>query len=173
MLIASLTLLCSYPNIYLRGAQTDLLELLFQDCSDYKIHPEHASTLVRSLCEPSGMDHHMYMLFVAGICKFFLALITFGSMVPAGMFIPPLVIGACFGRVLGFLMMRLHGAIGNTFVFSVCLPNTQCVHPSIYALIGAAGVLGGFTRMTVSLTVILFEACSLRFLLLFVCLCVC
>ncbi|KAJ3330742.1 glycerol ethanol, ferric requiring protein [Blyttiomyces sp. JEL0837] len=42
-------------------------------------------------------------------------------------------------------------------LFSACHPDSLCVTPGMYALLGAIGALGGVTRMTVSLTVIMFE----------------
>ena len=61
---------------------------------------------------------------------------------PSGLFVPSLLSGAALGRLLGNLAYKLHPdlAFANT-----------------YALIGAAAVLGGMARMTISLTVILLE----------------
>merc|ERR1711953_1663867 len=38
-----------------------------------------------------------------------------------------------------------------------CAQNESCITPGLYAMVGAAAVLGGVTRMTVSLVVIMFE----------------
>ena len=57
---------------------------------------------------------------------------------------PTLFAGAGFGRIVGQLLKH-----------HVSFPT---VEPGTYALIGAAAVLGGMARMTISLTVILIEA---------------
>merc|ERR1739838_722489 len=73
---------------------------------------------------------------------FFLAVTTYGIAVPSGLFVPCILMGCAYGRMLGEAM-RDH------------LSDT--VNPGVYALIGAASMLGGVTRMTISLTVILLE----------------
>jgi chloride channel 7 len=71
-----------------------------------------------------------------------LAVVTYGIAVPSGLFVPSLLSGAAFGRLFGNLAHKLYPdlAFSNT-----------------YALVGAAAVLGGMARMTISLTVILLE----------------
>jgi len=73
-----------------------------------------------------------------------LATITYGIAVPSGLFVPSLLSGAALGRLIGNLVYKLNP---TAYAFS----NT-------YSLIGAAAVLGGMARMTISLTVILLEA---------------
>ena len=72
-----------------------------------------------------------------------LAVVVYGIAVPSGLFVPSLLSGAAFGRLFGNLAATKFTA---DFAFS----NT-------YALVGAAAVLGGMARMTISLTVILLE----------------
>lgn len=75
-----------------------------------------------------------------------MATITYGIAVPSGLFVPSLLSGAAFGRLVGHLLHKLDHTNG-TFADT-----------GTYALIGAAAVLGGMARMTISLTVILLEA---------------
>ena len=78
------------------------------------------------------------------LAYFVLAVWTYGLAIPSGLFIPSLLIGASWGRLFG---------IGVSILF----PGTN-VDPGKYALIGAASMLGGILRMTLSLTVIVTEA---------------
>ena len=68
-----------------------------------------------------------------------LATITYGIAVPSGLFVPSLLAGAAFGRLFGNLIYKITP-------YNVAFSN-------VYSLIGAAAVLGGMARMTISLTV--------------------
>jgi chloride channel 7 len=98
-------------------------------------------TSLRQLLHKTGEGFSVSMLCLFFIIFFFLALWTCGVSVPAGLFVPNLVVGAAYGRIVGQLV-------------SAWFPDTI---PGSYALIGAASMLGGVTRMTLSLTVVLVE----------------
>jgi chloride channel 7 len=85
-------------------------------------------------------------LFLFFIPYISMAAITYGIAVPSGLFVPSLLSGAAFGRLFGHLLHKLDHTNG-TFADT-----------GTYALMGAAAVLGGMARMTISLTVILLEA---------------
>lgn len=72
--------------------------------------------------------------------------ITFGSAIPAGSFVPSLLSGAAFGRLMGHWLHQLDNAKG-TFADS-----------GTYALMGSAAITGGITRLTISLVVVILEA---------------
>ncbi|CAG8702070.1 15562_t:CDS:10, partial [Acaulospora morrowiae] len=90
------------------------------------------------------------------LCKYAFV-VTFGLRVPAGVWLPSMAIGACFGRAVGLLVYALHSTAPGLWIFSSCTPDTQCITPGMYAMVGAAATFGGITRMTVSLVVIMFE----------------
>jgi len=85
-------------------------------------------------------------LFLFFVPYIILASLTYGIAIPSGLFVPSLLSGAAFGRLCGHLLHKLDHTNG-TFADS-----------GTYALMGAAAVLGGMARMTISLTVILLEA---------------
>lgn len=99
---------------------------------------------VRSLFHDPPNTHNATSLICFVISYFFLASWTFGMASSNGLFIPSLLTGAAWGRLV---------SIGLQYIF----PNTSLVHPGKYALIGAAAQLGGVVRMTISLTVIIME----------------
>ena len=78
--------------------------------------------------------------------KSFLMIITFGSRLPGGVFIPSMVVGGSMGRIVGILTHKILSKY-----------TTVKVIPGVYAMIGSAATLSGVTRMTVSLTIVMFE----------------
>ena len=81
-------------------------------------------------------------LLVFFIAIYSLALITYGIAVPSGLFIPVILSGATFGRLLGRILRSL---------------SLTGLDTGLYSLLGAASFLGGTMRMTVSVCVILLE----------------
>jgi CBS domain-containing protein len=77
---------------------------------------------------------------------FLLASVTSGTFCPAGLFVPTLLSGAAFGRIIGHILN--------------CIAPGYVTDSGTYALIGAAAVLGGMSRMTIAGTIIILEACG-------------
>lgn len=84
------------------------------------------------------------ILFFLPYC--FMASITAGIIVPAGLFVPTLLSGAAMGRLFGHWLNLLFPS--------------YVADSGTYALIGAASILGGMARMTIAGCVIMLEACG-------------
>ena len=69
--------------------------------------------------------------------------------IPCGLFIPSLCLGGIVGRIVGIGMQQLAVAYPHIFIFATdCSSGEDCITPGLYAMVGAAAVLGGVTRMT-------------------------
>lgn len=120
---------------------TELVYNLFSECvSDNDRHEGlcprdpiiHAGSLVRSIG-------------IALIVKGALTIVTFGIKLPAGIFIPTLGVGACFGRILGIVVQYLQYKHPESPMFAACNGDRDCVIPGLYAMVGAAATLSGVT----------------------------
>ena len=81
-------------------------------------------------------------LLVHFLIWFVMTVFTYGTAVPAGLFLPGILIGCTLGRMLTLF-------IGTNIEASVS--------PATYSIIGAASVLAGYSRMSFSLAVIMLE----------------
>ncbi|EPQ64417.1 Bgt-2546 [Blumeria graminis f. sp. tritici] len=150
-IVALLTALVNFPNAYMRLQSSELLYYLFAECSKVAHDPF-------DLCKiGSATGGTVFLLIIAALLGFLLASITFGLQIPAGIILPSMAIGALFGRAVGILMGIWVNTHPGYILFSTCEPDIACVTPGTYAVIGAAAALGGVTRMTVSIVVIMFE----------------
>ncbi|XP_051146755.1 chloride channel protein CLC-c [Andrographis paniculata] len=88
----------------------------------------------------NNKEFRIFSLVIFFIVIYFLGIITYGIAIPSGLFIPVILAGASYGRLVGRLL-------GNISTLDV----------GLFSLLGAASFLGGTMRMTVSLCVILLE----------------
>jgi len=150
MIIASITAALNYPFTHLlRMPMVEVIHGLFETCP-------HTLGRNLGLCDatsPHGFSTSPGLetaLLFAAVVRLTQTAITFGAMIPSGLFIPSLYIGAALGRAVGLwtldVNLQLFGEHG-----------TAQVNPSVFAMVGAVAMLSGFARMTVSLVVIMLE----------------
>lgn len=122
----------NYKNFQCQpGHYNDLASLFFNTNDD----------AIRNLFSPRHRKQfQISTLLIFFVGTYFLGVITYGIAIPSGLFIPVILAGSSYGRLVG----RLVGPISNLDV-------------GLFALLGAASFLGGTMRMTVSLCVILLE----------------
>ncbi|KAL1993199.1 hypothetical protein VTN49DRAFT_3148 [Thermomyces lanuginosus] len=150
-ILAGLTALLCYPNMFLRINMTQMMEVLFQECGDDE------RTNYGGICEAKNRWSMVFSLFIATLLRIVLVIISYGCKVPAGIFVPSMAIGATFGRFVGILVQALHESFPDSEFFSACEPDVPCISPGTYAFLGAAAALSGIMHLTVSVVVIMFE----------------
>ncbi|XP_022654154.1 H(+)/Cl(-) exchange transporter 5-like isoform X2 [Varroa destructor] len=166
VVIALVTALLSYPNEFTRMNTSDLIKVLFSQCGigdvsplcDYKRNFTNVNTPIERAEAGPLVYESMWRLGAALVFKMLITIFTFGIKIPAGIFIPSLAFGAITGRIVGVAMEQIVFYNPNFWLFhTACSTGEQCITPGLYAMVGAAACLGGVTRMTVSLVVIMFE----------------
>lgn len=136
----------------MRAQSSELVANLFAECARL---PDDPFGLCKTGAATAGT---IVKLLQAAISGFFLAAITFGLQIPAGIILPSMAIGALSGRAVGIIMEIWVHNHPTFYPFEVyCSPDVPCINPGTYAIIGAAATLAGVTRMTVSIVVIMFE----------------
>lgn len=114
-----------------KGHYNDLATLLLTTNDD----------AVRNIFSTStSSEFHIFTLTIFFVLYCILGLITFGIAVPSGLFLPIILMGSAYGRMLGIAMG----------------PYTK-IDQGLYAVLGAASLMAGSMRMTVSLCVIFLE----------------
>jgi chloride channel 3/4/5 len=86
-------------------------------------------------------------------------ILTLEQKVPAGIYIPSMVVGGLMGRIVGHLAQWLVLATPEWSVWGGCATAADgtCIQPGVYGLIAAGATMCGVTRLSVTLAVILFE----------------
>ncbi|KAL4971759.1 chloride channel [Aspergillus desertorum] len=153
VLVALVTGLTSFWNPYTKLPVTELLFQLASPC-------EHSTP--DGLCpHPDGIGEVIRALTVAFVIKSFLTITTFGIKVPAGIYVPSMVVGGLMGRIVGHVTQYISLQYPDFFLFgSSCAATAgmeSCVTPGVYAMVAAGATMCGVTRLSVTLAVILFE----------------
>ncbi|KAL8770368.1 MAG: hypothetical protein Q9194_005195 [Teloschistes cf. exilis] len=105
----------------------------------------------------------MSQLLLALIIKAILTTITFDLKVPAGIYIPFMILGALLGRIFGTAVQHPLSMVvsGANSILELDIPNGGesgfCVLPGVYALLAAAATMCGVTRLTITIMMIVFE----------------
>uniref|UniRef100_A0A8C9YZU5 Chloride channel protein n=1 Tax=Sander lucioperca TaxID=283035 RepID=A0A8C9YZU5_SANLU len=166
--VAAITAVVAFPNPYTRQNTSELIKELFTDCGplessqlcQYRSQMNGSKAFTDNPNRPAGPGVYaaMWQLCLALIFKIIMTIFTFGLKVPSGLFIPSMAIGAIAGRIVGIAVEQLAYYHHDWFLFKEwCEVGADCITPGLYAMVGAAACLGGVTRMTVSLVVIVFE----------------
>jgi len=104
------------------------------------LHEGRDNTIENILSNPEIYDPRT--LLATGIIVYIFMTLTFGMSIPSGIFMPTILSGSALGGLVGIYVERYFGI---------------SLSPSTFALLGAAALLAGIQRNTVSLCVIMME----------------
>jgi chloride channel 7 len=166
-----LTVLLSFILPFMLGCHDEWAEDSCDDpdrCLQFSCGPKRYSDLatffwtlpeeaIRSLFDrKTSVEAHIpyQVLVVFCIFYFLMAAVSYGMAVPGGLFVPCIIIGASYGRLVGLTVQ---------YVLTANTPSGSTpplIIPGVYAVLGSASMLGGLTRMTLPITVMMIEITS-------------
>lgn len=155
LMVAIVTGVFSFWNRYTRLPVAELLFELASPCDTF-------SDTGTDLCPTrERAPDVIWYLSVAFLIKAALTTVTFGIKVPAGIYVPSMVVGGLLGRIVGHFVQWLTLTYPDAWLFASCPASDgqpeACVIPGVYALVAAGATMSGVTRLQVTLAVILFE----------------
>jgi len=153
LLVATITGLVSFWNRYAKLPVAELLYELAAPCDSFTKDGT-------SLCPTADrIPDVIWYLFIALLIKSSLTVITFGIKVPGGIYVPSMVVGGLTGRIVGHAVQLLTIKYPNAWIWGAPFNGTpeSFVVPGVYALAAAGATMCGVTRLSVTLSVILFE----------------
>lgn len=172
VLVALVTGLISYWNMYTKTPVAKLLLKLTSPCNERR--SDEMGLCPQDINDIYGTVQELTIgFFIKGI----LTIITFGIVsllkykhyrttdyesqkVPAGIYVPSMVVGGLLGRIVGHLVQWMVLSFPDAAIFGDCAAHasgTSCITPGVYALIAAGATMCGVTRLSVTLAIILFE----------------
>lgn len=161
VVVALITGLISFHNPFTAKPVSELLLDLASTCT------VDGPSLALCPTNTSQIPKILSSLLFALVVKIFLTSITFGLKVPSGIYVPSMVVGALFGRILALCLEYVdasydqHSLLTYLTLRSVSsTPMTSIPFSTVggtYAMAGAGAFLAGVTRMNVTLAIILFE----------------
>lgn len=154
LLVAIVTAMTSFWNRYSRLPVAELLYELAAPCDSFTADGT-------GLCPTEDrIPEVIKYLCIAFVIKAVLTTITFGIKVPAGIYVPSMVVGGLAGRIVGHAVQLLTLTYPNAGIWGgwPAAGNPESlVTPGVYALTAAGATMCGVTRLSVTLAVILFE----------------
>jgi len=99
--------------------------------------------VIRHMLSRDDERMHVPAMVVMLIVYTFFAILVSGTAVPAGTFVPALLEGSLIGRIFGEVAIAIYPAHAS--------------HAGVYAMIGAAATLGGWTRCMLAIAVTICE----------------
>jgi chloride channel 3/4/5 len=153
-IVAVITGIVGFWNRYTRLPVAELLFELAAPCDAF------SDTGIGLCPTEERVPTVIFYLCVAFVIKAVLTTVTFGIKVPAGIYVPSMVVGGLMGRIVGHFVQWLTFSYPESVLFASCPADgnpESCVVPGVYALVAAGATMCGVTRLSVTLAVILFE----------------